>query len=97
MSAQRSSRTSKPARKPATRKPSTPTAPPATPDDGFLTRKQAAAFTSVNLQIIDAAIRRSELKAYRIRGRDVKGKPSNPRRVVIRKLDLIAWLTANQV
>lgn len=79
------------------RKPQAITPLPAIPADGFLSRKQAATFAGVNVQIVDAAIKRSELKAYRIRGRDVKGRPSPGRRVVIAKQDVIAWVTANQV
>jgi len=76
---------------------------PAIPNDGFLSRKHAAAFAGVNVQIVDAAIKRGELKAYRIKGRDVKDKagrlrpPQHLRRVVIAKQDVIQWLTANQV
>ena len=70
---------------------------PAIPSDGFLSRKQAAAFAGVNVQIVDAAIRRGELRAYKVKGRDVKGRPTHGRRVVIAKQDVIAWVTANQV
>jgi hypothetical protein len=55
------------------------------------------------VQIIDAAIKRSDLRAYRVRGRDVKDShgrlhpPVEARRVVIAMPDLVAWLTANQV
>jgi hypothetical protein len=93
-------------RKPASRTPkpqSTAPQQPAPATTGFLSRKEAAVFTGLNVQIIDAAIKRGELRAYRVRGRDVKDShgrtlpPSEARRVLIAMPDLMAWATANQV
>lgn len=61
--------------------------------DGYMSRAQAAAFCGgINLQIIDSAIRRGELKAYKPKGRKGRG-----RRVLIRKTDLVAWVESQQV
>lgn len=64
-----------------------------TAPDGYMSRAQAAAFCGgVNLQIIDSAIRRGDLKAYKPKGRKGEG-----RRVLIRKTDLVAWVESQQV
>lgn len=61
--------------------------------DGYMSRVQAAAFCGgINLQIIDSAIRRGDLKAYKPKGRKGEG-----RRVLIRKTDLVAWVESQQV
>ncbi len=80
-------------RKPTARKPQRTTKPITTAPDGYLSRRQASAFCGgLNLQIIDSAIRRGELRAYKPAGRKGKG-----RRVLIGKADLVAWLQAAQV
>ena len=92
------------ARKPA-RKPTPQSTAPATtiPDDGYMSRAQAAEFCGVNIQIIDSAIDRGQLRAFKVQGRDVKVKATGrvytpePRRVLIAVRDLHAWATARQV
>lgn len=56
------------------------------PNDGFLGRLEAAEFTRLSVQTLDAMIRQGKLRAYQV-----------GRRVLVRKQDLIAAVTTTEV